>query len=802
MKINYKKIATVLASTIMLGSTVAFAGAAWPAPLVNSGVEDAALVIGATAAESDNLAAIDLGASLDKSITATTGGTISGDGDKVKIEKGSNKVTLNGAATNGNLSYVWGTSVTDSDLKTLLADGVFNNKQNSEYKYEQTVTLGGSLLFGHFSDSNYKSKLPTLGFNIASNAVIANYSLKFITNPESAGTTTLTDFETKNVKLLGKDYYILRFTNATDPKITFLDTATSESVSEDEKKTLTVGDKTYEVAIKFITADQVILTVNGVDTEKLSATGTSYGNTYKLADGTYVGIKTINVQDYAGGTKNVDFSLGKGKLEVTHGSNVKINDVDIDDLYGEVKLGVANSKTTWNQLNLVWKLSSRNFLTAGQELVMPGFEAIKLIMEDTTIPSTEVTKIAPSSEYLNIQTTIKDGPVTIPILYLSTTTGNFTGIGKSATELLATANGTTLVYNANSTATFENDGFVVSYAGSRDAESYYMDVISVKQSSGLAANVTTLKNRVTGDTWSDRKEGDTITLGNIVLTIGDVNYTAATDNKLVTLSVNSGSSFNTLYTKAGLKINLPWNVGGGAAGAGFINVTAATAAANGINAERWTLWMTEKDKDGTIANGGIFNASIDNTASGSTQYLTVSDVAGDGTNYETPTSGSEVWESYVLSDIATRITHDKSDTNQYFANVEYHGGQVYANVYIAAPSVTTSGGAAKIKVVKDSEVSSVSSKNLIVVGGSCINTVAATLLGSTTPLCGADFATKTSAGAGQYLIQTFASPYNTAKIAMLVAGYDAAETTAAIAMVKDGSADPTVGKSVVGPTAS
>jgi hypothetical protein len=79
--------------------------------------------------------------------------------------------------------------------------------------------------------------------------------------------------------------------------------------------------------------------------------------------------------------------------------------------------------------------------------------------------------------------------------------------------------------------------------------------------------------------------------------------------------------------------------------------------------------------------------------------------------------------------------------------------------------------------VSDAEITSVSGKNLVVVGGSCINTVAAKLLGSTTPLCGADFQTKTGAGAGSYVLQTFDSPYTTGRVATLVAGYNAADTT-------------------------
>ena len=79
-------------------------------------------------------------------------------------------------------------------------------------------------------------------------------------------------------------------------------------------------------------------------------------------------------------------------------------------------------------------------------------------------------------------------------------------------------------------------------------------------------------------------------------------------------------------------------------------------------------------------------------------------------------------------------------------------------------------------ILKDTEVASFQDKNLIVVGGSCINSVAAKLLGSDVPVCGTDFTALTNAGPGQYFLDQFDSPYNSEKVALLVAGYNAGNT--------------------------
>ena len=86
-------------------------------------------------------------------------------------------------------------------------------------------------------------------------------------------------------------------------------------------------------------------------------------------------------------------------------------------------------------------------------------------------------------------------------------------------------------------------------------------------------------------------------------------------------------------------------------------------------------------------------------------------------------------------------------------------------------------------------------KNLILVGGSCINAETAKYLGG--KACGEDFTLKTGITAGKYLIRSVASGYNTEKIAVIVAGYAAADTTRAVNSIVAGNLDLTVGKQYI-----
>jgi len=81
-------------------------------------------------------------------------------------------------------------------------------------------------------------------------------------------------------------------------------------------------------------------------------------------------------------------------------------------------------------------------------------------------------------------------------------------------------------------------------------------------------------------------------------------------------------------------------------------------------------------------------------------------------------------------------------------------------------------------VIKDSEVASHVDKNLVLIGGSCINSATAAYLGG--KKCGTEFTLATGITINQALIQKFVSLQNAEKVAIVVAGYEAADTTRAV----------------------
>jgi hypothetical protein len=788
MKFNFKKIASVIASTVMLSSTVALAAAAnYPSPFVQNGVADVAVVYGANAAQTDLVAATDITASLNSGVLSqvTTGGTatVTG-GDSVKLARTSDLVNLG-----NDVNVVFSKSVTKDDLKTLLADGTYLNDANSEYKYEQKINLG-SLNMSFFADSDYKNKEPTVGFKLADGVRVMNYTLDFTTNAETAVATAgdLTDLETTDLMILGKDYYILDAKNGTSGDylgtFTLLDSANSVVVTEGESQTVTVGGKSYTISVAYIADGKVKLDVNGEMTNVLTSTSTT---TFKLKDGTYVGIKEILYNSKESGVSKVEMSIGSGKLEISSGNDVELNDDSVSGLKGYIFRGsLSSGKQTMDKIVLTWDTDDTMFVSPTSDLVMPGFNAVKLSMGDFIVPKKELTEVNyDGDDSISLVVPIKDGTADFNILYASSN-GAFIGLGKSVDEQLTTGATSLLV---NLTSGDRDKWFVASWNSTKDAESYLLSA-TIEEKDGK--NRTTIKNEVTGNNvCEDKANGDVCQFGSVSLNIIGVNKTGS--SKWVTMTGGSGVSFDKVYTADGLKIALPLmstindTVVDGEI---FLNSTAGGIGGTpGHNNNTYYLFMTETDKDDNVAKGIKFNATLGHDSDGNV-HVTTFDTGQ--TKLDVPGS-SDDQVSMVVSDLATKVTRTVSSDKGKLL-VEYHGGEAYADVFLTSleAQVSTSGSTAKVLPIKDSEAASVTANNLVVVGGSCINTVAADLLGGA--LCGADFEAKTGVGAGAFLIETFSRTGG--GVATLVAGYNAEDTTSAAKYLTTKVVDTSVGNVV------
>jgi hypothetical protein len=254
------------------------------------------------------------------------------------------------------------------------------------------------------------------------------------------------------------------------------------------------------------------------------------------------------------------------------------------------------------------------------------------------------------------------------------------------------------------------------------------------------------------------------------------NLTYGTTICQLNTSILTGSNKSSFAIPIGqLKYN--FTVVGGVENVTSVQLLDATETAN-IN-EPAVVIFEEKD-DASVYNAQII--SIEDAGAG-IGISTIDSTWADNDWSDTTVADSKITKGADRWGVL--YTLDGTDSDRKDVAVSYPDEQVYADLYIAAEAaniVTSSSSAAGAKlgsvVVKDSEISSVSSKNLVVVGGSCINSVAATLVGEAA--CSARFTELTTVGVGKYIIKGYADKYTTGKLALLVAGYEAADTVAAV----------------------
>jgi len=138
MKFNIRKIAAIGASALMIGMTAGVAAAAsFPAPYSGSSATTVAVVQGSGAGVDDAVAVSDISTYLAARLSGST--TVSG-GDSFKFEKTSTKFHLG-----NNITGVVSSSLDDTELSTILADGVYVDDDNDEFDYTQKIERTNSI---------------------------------------------------------------------------------------------------------------------------------------------------------------------------------------------------------------------------------------------------------------------------------------------------------------------------------------------------------------------------------------------------------------------------------------------------------------------------------------------------------------------------------------------------------------------------------------------------------------------------------------------------------------------------------
>lgn len=792
MKLNFKKISAIAGSVLMTGLTIGTAAAAsFPAPFVQSGTANVALVYGASS--TDMPAVTSIKTKLDSVMPA---GSVTVDGESVMIERAADKFNLGDSA-----SSVFITSINKEHLPTLLGDVTLKGEDNKDYKYTQKVQLSNNLNLTHFRDYDYNKDDPTIGITLEPSVEVLTYQIDFTTAPNMSDDV----MRYTELNILGKNYFISELSNSSNT-ITLLDSASpTTSLIGDEQKT--VGEYTVSITNAVIdsTTHKATLSVNGKTTGSLAR-----GDVYRIADDVYLGVKDVQVATRERDEHRVEFVIGSGKIELRSGSTILLNDKNVREL----TTTFTKSNSLLNSIAITWKTDDREFITPESSLTMPLFGSLGLAMSGMTFPTGEdISVLSDSARSIRLTAPIRDGTANLNILYTGeTVSSGFTGIGRDVNNKLVTSGTTSLTFNE----TLKDRYFVVSWYSGSESQTYLASASITEDSSNIAR--VSVRNELTGTNFCENvAEGSTCTVGNVILTASAVN--ATTGNVYATFTTTTANAFNTLYTAKGLKLTLPWvnttalnvvsadNLTGKYAndaaacaapskgtalaygGAITYTVTATNAtetataaeclAANLPTTAGYVLNFAEANPESDArGTGTAFNLTLN--ATGGTSGSEKVQVSGVSITSHTPTSGHRIMDTddyvgYVGSRYATKVLH-KTSGDQDYAELTYYGGEVSGNFYVASSDATsTTGNPLGNVIYKDTEVTdTVKAKNLIVVGGSCINSVAADLLGGA--YCGPEFTTATGISNGEALLKAYPNKYANGKVVVLVAGYKAADT--------------------------
>jgi len=846
---RFKKVASVIASAAMMSSTVALAAAAnvFPAPFVQNGNANVAVVYGSNpqAAPSDLVAVTKIVESLQTSLnnqavaTTTTTTTTTGEGDSINLGTSSRKLYYGDAISAARAS------LSSSDLPNVLSDEKFVDLKGTEYSYTQTVKIGGRTVA--FEKSGGDLKDPTVYLDLGTDAAspIYNYTVSFTKN---LNVTDDTNVQGQKISLLGVDYVI--GTSSTNTTLYLYGAGETATINGGESKTVTIAGKDHTVELastSSATAAKVV--VDGV------SRSVTKGSSYSFAGDLNVYVKDITHPAYAGDIRSVDLIIGANTLKLANGQTVKTG-ADSTTIQGTQAtiVAAAPGEISGFTVSVAASKSQLDSLTAGQSFSDPVFGGLKVqfagvmpglndsarakVVVDTdnnraaklTFTSAKAGETGEETITFGYDTDSSSSAVTPTLAYQS-----LSSAGRGRIHVLEGENA------------LQDDWIVVNQGDNGGI----LKVSDLSVNTGDTTGTVTFSDAITGNevaqiTLQNSSSGY-VKAGQTLL--GGTGYTVSSNATAVNITWSAAGT-RTLFPRIKLKDG------------GWVAILASTTLANAstvilpdgltnlantgvslVSSPAYTVsngvnWTTTNTTATTVTINGLYAGSACNfnstkgpailylepkkwddgsygdficvplsTSSGSNPEISIGTAVLSGTNSGLVSFDSDTDMQAEIDEYGTYLVREDRTNENGKVSLMIPASQMYADVLFTSSAVSISPGEGTTElgtvIFKDSEVETVSSKNLIVVGGSCINTVAAKLLGSSTPLCGDAWKAATNVGDGSFLIQTFDSPFTTGKVATLVAGYNALDTTnAATTFRTQPNIEVTAGKKYVSTSAT
>ncbi|MFC1691163.1 S-layer protein [Nanoarchaeota archaeon] len=805
-----KKIAALGAGATMLGATLmgamaqSYTLADYPMPFVKDGQFDAIIVVGDTAAAEDVVGAVDVGQSLQFAmgeIVAAEGTGVVTISEGVKISKTNEELTL--GETVGDIRDI----LDASELPDILADEIYEESEgetDNEESYTQELrfrTDTGRFVFEEDDESAEEIADFYLKWEDDSTKPIYQYTLEFndpVKYDQTSDATAKDDFEGSTIIIQGNTYTFtdIDLTNAGTAieKITLLAGETVLWMSQGKTVTKTIDGVNHEVTMVDVTDEQDSC---GIDVDG-DVVWIDTGNT-KTINGVTVGVtdaKAVHAQ--LQDTDICRVNIGADKIELEDTKEVKKNGKEIEG--SEVTFTEVADSAEFDKIDITYypKEEDTIFMGEGDTWVDPVLSNFEIQLASVT-KTTETFEFSVSGNDGKFVFMNNDGAeVEMPIVQEDE--GGVTKFGERYSDD-GDATNDELVYfdgdrcdGSEAVATlFDGCDDSMMWVVSTGGESHLLQISDID----VDDNQTDIRDLTYGRSWDEKDFNTDGTASDISLgSIGTIN---------ILFNVTDGDlTFNDLVLGT---MNAETSLG-------------ATIDFSGAD-DNATIMISEEtdnfDDSDTENNEGMITIRAINDVGESSPELTMptplvdnlgtadNDWGEDSLNYSSgwlsASKADDDTKVYVTM-LGTKVIYDSDNDDD--ATIEYPDEEVYANVFISpvGAEVTISGGTSvslnPINVGSSKLASEVAgnedAQNVILVGGPAANLAAAKWMGSDSFLYGAD----SGIPEGKGVIKLMKSAA-TGKYALLVAGYDAADTRRATRVLSkyDEYADDFVGSEIV-----
>jgi len=327
-------------------------------------------------------------------LVSTTGGaetTVTGEG--TRLDTSNNRIIMGECLNNAR------TTITDTELPTLLADGILYGDDGTAYAYTQDIMTNASACL-YYSRSDNDLEDPKLHIEMQASTGYPTYKTKITFS--KAVPVNSTDVVDNTITLFGADYSI--GSGSDSNTLILYGGADTQVINEGEEVTVTVGGTEYTIGVGGVSGTTTaVISVNGVSESM------TQGNTKKIS-GLDVYLSAVYYYPKEGQVSQAKVSLGSQKITLEDGSEILLGTNDyIDET--EVKISGTSTTNTISSFEVEVPAQDEedDSLEVGQSFSDPVWGTFKLELSGTTpdIDSTagDVITITGSSDTTSIKFT-------------------------------------------------------------------------------------------------------------------------------------------------------------------------------------------------------------------------------------------------------------------------------------------------------------------------------------------------------------------------------------------------------------